>query len=113
MTPEAQDRAKERISRGARAQGAWDEFFGPMIRELKEEYTARIVEIANSELQRDRRADKLTALSNALRITDALSNGMLAIIRDGDLARQELAHHKKVEGMTTPARRLLNISPSF
>jgi hypothetical protein len=63
------------------------------------------------ELSRDKRADKITALSNALKILGQLENGMKAAILDGDLAQQEKLKAEKIEQMTAPQRRLLGIAP--
>lgn len=101
----------DRIARAERAATAYREFFEPMIDELKEEYAYRIVEIANTELSRDKRADKITALSNAHKILTTLDGGMLEIIRDGELAKRDKLKAERVEQMTAPARRLLGIAP--
>lgn len=100
----------ERIARAHRAKAAYEEFFEPMLDELKNAYSERLVEIANSELSRDKRADKITALSNALKILATLDAGMAESIRDGDLAMAEKLKAEKIEGMTAPQRRLLNIA---
>jgi hypothetical protein len=101
----------ERIARAHRAQSALDEFLDPMFAELDAEYTARMIEVANSELSRDKRADKITALSNALKITRTLRSGMQEIIRDGELAHRDKLRADKIEQMTAPQRRLLGIAP--
>jgi hypothetical protein len=100
----------ERIARAHRAQSAWDEFFGPMVDEMRSEYQGRMVDIASVELSRDKRADKLTALAHALKILGNLENGMLAAIKDGDMARSEKLRKEKIEQMTAPQRRLLRIA---
>jgi hypothetical protein len=82
---------------------AWDEFFAPMIDEMRSTYAERIVELANLELSRDKRADKITALSNAIKILDQLEGGMLAAIRDGEMAQQEKLKAEKIEQMTSAA----------
>jgi hypothetical protein len=105
VTPE------QRLARSARAQAAWDEFFAPMFDECEGEYTARIVEVANTELSRDKRTDKITALSHALKITKTLRAGMQEIVRDGELANAEKLKAQKIEQMTAPQRRLLSMGP--
>ena len=101
----------ERIATATRAQRAWYEFFAPMIERMRAEYRDRMIDIASAELARDSRSDKLTALSHALKILANLENGMLATIRDGEVARNELLRAEKIEGMTAPRRRLLGIAP--
>lgn len=103
MTPD------QRAARAFQAERAWEEFFGPMIGELRSAYSERMIEVANSDLNRDSRSDKITALSNALKILATLEGGMREAIRDGEIARQEKLRAEKVEQMTAPKRRLLNI----
>jgi hypothetical protein len=101
----------ERIARAQRADAAWDEFFAPMLDELDSVYAERLVDVANTELGRDKRADKITALSHALKITKTLRTGMQAIIRDGEMAHREMLRADRVENMTAPQRRLFNMAP--
>lgn len=82
-----------------------------MVGELKSAYTERLAEVANTELSRDKRTDKITALSNALKILSTLESGMMEIIRDGELARADKLRTEKVEKMTAPQRRLLGMAP--
>jgi hypothetical protein len=105
LTPE------QRIARAFQAENAWNEFFAPMIAELRSAYSERVIEIANTELSRDSRSDKITALSNALKILATLEAGMKETIRDGELARQDKIRADKIEQMTKPQRRLLGIAP--
>jgi hypothetical protein len=98
----------QRLAAAASARTAL-EVVGPIFGELRSAYAERMVELANSELSRDKRADKLTALSNALRIVDQLEKGIGAIIVDGDIAERERIKAQKIENMTAPQRRLLNI----
>lgn len=106
MTPEA-----ERIARATRAQAAWDEFVAPLLNELRVTYSERMVDVANSELNHAKRADKITALSNAVRILAQLEGGMKAIIMDGEIARRDELRADKIEGMTRAQRRLLGVAP--
>ena len=102
---------QQRIARAHNAAAAWDKFVGPEIEAMIAEYTARIVEVANTELNPDKRRDKITALSNAIRIAKNIEAGLHAAITDGDVAKRELLRKDKIEGMTKPARRLLGIAP--
>ena len=99
----------ERIARAHRAQSAWDEFLAPMIAAMREEYRERMVSVATTELATAARSDKITALSMALRIVDTIESGMLATIKDGELARADKLKAEAIEGMTDARRRLLNI----
>jgi hypothetical protein len=102
---------KQRLDHARRAELAWEEFFAPMIAELKAAYTERLAEVANTELNPRKRSDKVTALANALKIVGTLESGMLETIRDGELAKQEQLRAEKIEQMAPSARRLLNIAP--
>lgn len=103
----------ERIARAHRAESALREFFEPIIGELRETYSARIVEVATTELARDKRSDKITALSTALKIVDAVESGMRSAIRDGELAKADQLKNKKIEQMTAPQRRMLSMAPRY
>lgn len=100
----------ERIARAHRASDALD-LITPMFDALDEEWTSRMVEIANTELSRDKRADRITALSHALKISKTIRSGLMEAIRDGEVARGEKLRAEKIEQMTAPQRRLLSISP--
>lgn len=101
----------ERIARAQRADAAYKEFFEPMLDELRNAYGDRIVEVATTELSRDRRTDKLTALSLAHKIVTTLDEGMKATIADGEMAMRERIKAEKIEMMSAPQRRLLGIAP--
>jgi hypothetical protein len=103
MTPQ------ERLARSQRAEAAYRDFIEPMIDELKNVYSDRIVEVATTELSSRRRADKLTALSNAHKILTTLDKGMAAMIADGPMAEREKLKAEKIEQMSPSMRRLLNI----
>lgn len=100
-----------RIGRAHRAQAALDEFLTPMFDALEAEYTARMIEIANTELSRERRTDKITALALALKIVRTTRSGMNEYVRDGELARDSKLRAQSVEKMTAPQRRLFAIGP--
>lgn len=103
----------DRIARAQRAEHAWGEFFAPMIHELRNAYSERMVEVANTELNRDKRADKITALSNAQKILTVLESGMRETIKDGELAQREKLRADKIEGMSAPQRRLLQMGGGY
>lgn len=101
----------ERIARAQRAKAAWDEFCGPMIEGMVSEYSARMVEVANTELNPKKRADKITALANAIRIAENLKGGMREAIVDGEIAARDRLRADKVEQMSAAQRRLFGIAP--
>ena len=101
----------ERIARSQDAKRAFETYIEPMFDELQNAYSDRIVEVANTELNPNKRRDKITALSNALKILTNLEAGMKAIVTDGELAMKDKARTDKIERMTAPARRLLGVVP--
>lgn len=101
----------DRIARAQRADAAYREFFEPMIDALKNEYGDRIVAVATTELSRNKRSDKLTALSIAHKILTTLDEGMKATITDGELALRDKLRAEKIERMSPPQRKLFSIAP--
>lgn len=106
MTPQ------ERIARAERAQRAYDEFLQPIFDEISETYAARLVEIASTELDSRKRADKVTALSFGLRIKGELEQGIKAVIEDGPIAEQDKLRANKLERMTPEQRRIFGLVPA-
>jgi hypothetical protein len=103
----------ERIARATRAQAALDEFLSPMFAELKDEYTARLAEVATTELAPQRRSDMIATLSVALKVVGTLQAGMTEIVRDGELAKQSQARAERVSQMSDAAQRLLKIGAGY
>lgn len=101
----------QRLASAQRAKAAYEEFIEPMFDELRNEYGDRIVEVATTELNRDKRSDKLTALSVAHKVLNTLDAGMKAMISDGELALRDKLRAEKIEQMSAPQRRLLGIAP--
>lgn len=100
----------QRIGKGQRAQAALDEFLTPMFDNLRDEYLSRIAEVAATELHPTNRADKITALSVALRVVDTLRSGMAEVVLDGELARKDKLKADRVERMSDAQQRLLKIT---
>jgi predicted nucleotidyltransferase len=107
MTPE------QRIARAHHAERAWDEFVAPIVNTMRETYSARLTEIATTELSRDKRADKITSLANALRILGEIEGGMREAMRDGELAHADKLRAEKIEQLSAPKRRLLQIGTGY
>jgi hypothetical protein len=101
----------QKIARGQRAQAAYDEFVAPIITECRNVYGERIVDIASGELNRDKRTDKLTALSTALRILDQVESGLKAAVMDGEIAQRNKLRVEDMEKMSPANRRFLNMVP--
>lgn len=101
----------QRIAQAQRAKAALEEFIEPLLQETREVYARRIVEIASTELGREPRTDKITALSTAIRILDELESGIKAVMLDGAVAQKEKLRADKLERMTPAQRRLLGVVP--
>lgn len=106
MTPQ------ERIARAERAQQALDEFITPILLETRDAYCTRIVELASIELNRNVRGDKMAALSTAIRVVDAIEDGLKAVMMDGKMAERDKLLAEKVERMTAPERRIFGLVPA-
>ena len=100
----------ERIARAARAQALYDEFIEPLLDDMEAEYTARIVEVANTELHPANRSDKIATLSNALRIASNIRAGLKASIMDGEIAQRDKLRAENVERLSDAQQRLLKIT---
>lgn len=103
----------ERLARAMRAKAALDEFVGPMLDEMEAEYSARVVEVATTDLFFWTRASKLTRLSDALRMVRSIRGGMAAIIADGEAAHNEKLRVEKIKQMSEPQRKLLRIGSGY
>ena len=103
----------ERIARAHRAQSALDEFLSPMFAELRDEYTARLTEVARTELNAQRRAEGVGMLAVALKVVDTLEAGMVEIVRDGELAKRSKARADEIANMSDARQRLLKIGGGY
>ena len=103
----------ERASLGHRAQTALDEFIGPAVQAYRTTLLARIGDVATTELDSRKRADKLSSLSLALRVADEIEGGLKDMVRDGEYAVAQMERIDKIERMTPAKRSLLNVGPRF
>ena len=100
----------EASARGQRAQQA-SEFIGPILDDIRASYMVRIADIAVKELNPAKRTEAITALSIALRILNNVDTGLAAIIRDGQMAENNILKVETVEKMGAHKRRLFDIAP--
>jgi len=106
------DPLQEAAARGQRA-ALCDEFIGPILKDVREGYTARLIEIAATELNPKTRSEKITALSIAMKVLANVENGLNGAIEAGKVAQQSLLKTDRVERMGASERRLLDIVPRF
>ncbi len=102
---------KQRIDRAARAQRAWDEFIGPEFDYARSIYSARIAEVAATELHPGLRSDKITTLSMSVRVLNEIQGAIAAVIRDGEVARAEMIRAERIEDLSDARQRLLRVAP--
>lgn len=106
------DPLQEAAARGHRA-ALCNEFIGPILTETRDGYTARLIEIASTELNPKTRAEKITALSIAMKVLANVENGLNSAIEAGRVAQQSLIKADKIERMGASERRLMDIVPRF
>jgi len=106
------DPVAEAASRGQRAQ-LCDEFIGPILKDIREGYTSRIVEIAATELNKRAREEKITALAIAMKVLANVENGLSHAIEAGKVAQQSLLKADRIERMGAGERKLLDMIPRF
>lgn len=97
-------------ARGQRA-SLCGEFITPILEDTKNGYLARIAEIAATELNPKTRAEKITALSIALKVLKNVSNGLDSAIEAGRVAERSLINSDRIERMGAEKRRLFDIVP--
>ena len=102
------DPVAETAARGQRAQ-LTAEFLTPILDEMRETYLARMADIAVKELNPKVRAEKITALSIALKIRDNVANGLNSAIEAGRMAERSVLNAQNIERMGKHDRRLFDI----
>lgn len=103
----------EIAAKGQRAEAYRNEFLGPALDGMRAEYLNRMGVVATNELDPKVRADKITALSTALRILDNVQAGIDTAIRDGEMAQKNLMRAEEVERMGPTKRKLFAMAPSY
>ena len=101
---------RERIDLARRAQMALDDFLDPAFAVVEADYTEKLVNAATST---DPRANEvITRLAAGLKAVRSARNTIATLVADGDLAKAGMIKAERIEGMTAPDRRLLNIGPN-
>lgn len=98
----------ETAARGQRA-ALCNEFIRPILDECRDGYLSRMAEIASTELNAKVRAEKITALSIAMKVLRNLTNGLDAAIEAGRVAEKSIIRSDEVERMGEERRRLFDI----
>lgn len=97
-------------ARGQRAQ-LCDEFIGPILADTKQGYLTRMADLAVSELNPTKRAEKITALAVALKVLSNLENGLNNAIEAGRIAERNLIQAEEIERLGRTQRRIFDIVP--
>ena len=97
-----------RIERAGRAQRALEEFLDPAFETAHAEYAERLKVIASKEPWA---TNKIAALANAARIVEEVRGQIVALVFDGEHAKQGKARAEKIEQLSPAKRRFLNIAP--
>lgn len=97
--------------RGQRAKAALDEFLVPEFAYIREHYTKRLIDLATTELDPKKRAEKITTISTALRVIDELEQGINIAVASGQTARQSLLKIETIGQMSPLKQRLARFSP--
>lgn len=106
------DPVHDAAARGQRA-ALCNEFIGPILKDIRGGYLERIAEIAATELGPKTRAEKITALSIALKVLGNVENGLNAAIEAGRVAERSALKAHEIERMGAHERRLMDIVPRF
>lgn len=101
----------ELIARGQRADTCYNEFVGPALKETRAQYAARIADIAVTELDPKKRAEKITTLSTAMRILDNIDTAIRVLVENGKIAEAAQLRVDDIDRMTAPKKRLFEFIP--
>lgn len=101
---------RDTVAKGKRAE-LCNEFIRPLLEQTRQGYLARIAEIAATELNSRKRAEKITALSVALKVVGNITNGLDAFIDAGDIAGRQLAKSEDIEKLGKEQRRIFDLVP--
>jgi flagellar biosynthesis/type III secretory pathway ATPase len=101
---------RETAARGQRAE-LCAEFISPILVEVRSGYLSRIAEIASTELNPKVRAEKITALSIAMKVLGNVTNGLKSAIDAGELAQKNLMRNDEIERLGREQRRIFDLVP--
>lgn len=101
---------RERIETARRAQQALDDFLAPAFAVVEADYTEKLVNAATST---DPRAGEIVArLAAGMKAARSAHGMIMTLVADGELTKAGMIKAERIEGMTAPDRRLLNIGPN-
>jgi hypothetical protein len=79
-----------RLARAEQAAQAFNEFVGPALAVIREEYLAKLQDIASTQAMAGVPLAMVEKLSTAIKITNQIEIQLRALIADGDVAKAEL-----------------------
>jgi hypothetical protein len=99
----------QRVARGTRAQRAIEEFVGPEFAHAREIYSARLAEVAATELHPTIRQEKITTLALAIRVLNEVESAITTVMRDGEHMRSLMISAEALENLSDARQRLIRI----
>lgn len=100
---------RQRVERGRRAAQALEEFLAEPIAEIEQDYMEKMVEV--SATTNPRVPEILERLANGVKIARQIRARIEARVLDGKAVENEIERAKRIEQMSAPQRKLLNIAP--
>lgn len=97
--------AAYRMARADRAQKAHEEFVAPALKVIRDEYLAKLAEIAAKHPMRGEPLAMVEKLSTALKIVDQIEVQIATLIRDGEVAKAEADRAGNIARLSTEQRR--------
>lgn len=97
-----------RLARAERADAAMQEFVGPAVATIRNEYVEKLTEIAAKHPMRGEPLAMVEKLSTALKIVDQIEIQMCTLIADGDAVKFEAARADQMARLNTEQRRYAN-----
>lgn len=96
----------DRITNGARAKAAMDEFLGPAFEHVEAAYAHRLTEIA---AEKPWETDKIVKLATALKIARTVRAQIEGIIASGKAAEADQRYAAQIERISAHKRSILGI----
>jgi hypothetical protein len=97
-----------RMVRAEQADRVMVEYISPALTVIRDEYMAKLREIAAKHPMRGEPLAMVEKLSTALKITDQIEVQMRSLIADGDVAKAEASRADDMARLTTEQRRYAN-----
>lgn len=94
-----------RMACAERADQAMQEFISPALATIREDYTAKLTDVAAKHPMRGEPLAMVEKLATALKIVDQIEVQMRALIADGDAAKVDASRADQMARLNTEQRR--------